>query len=153
MSRPKRPEPKSWSGLSENQQRVIAWMVENKKDHLAAIKENMVSSNTLYGMWTLARVEQWKVFYREHLRSLEPPPSPEEELQRQIDDLASLAVNVMRHTLEYGVGNATAVRAAQWVLDGVKAAHAQSRGPHIEVPHAAPDSAEKELAAVLRLVR
>jgi len=153
MMRPKQPEPTSWQGLTETQQRAIKWMVDNEKDHKEAIAAKMVSSNTAYAVWTLARIERWKGFYRDHMGSLIPPPSPEEQLQNEIDSLATLAVRVMRDTLQSGEGNSTAVRAAQWVLDGVKEARAQRNAAPLEIPNSAPDSAERELAAVLRLVR
>lgn len=153
MARPRQPEPKAWADLTHNQQRVIKWMVENDKDHLAAIAEKMVANNTVYAVWTLPRMEKWQGFYRDHLASLVPPLSAEEQLERDIDALAGLAVRVMRDTLQAGEGNSTAVRAAQWVLDGVKAARVQRATPAQQVPNSAPDSAERELAAVLRLVK
>lgn len=153
MARPRQPEPQSWSGLTDNQKRVIKWMVENDKDHKQAIAEKMVAANTVYAVWTLPRMEKWKGFYRDHVAASAPPLSDEEQLERDIDALSRLAVRVMRDTLQAGEGNATAVRAAQWVLDGVKAARAQRNAPAQQVPNSAPDSAERELAAVLRLIK
>jgi len=146
--RPRRPEPQSWLGLSDNQQRVIRWMVENDKDHKDAIKEKVVSHNTVFALWGVERIEKWKGFLHAHnLANM----TADEKFEQDLLSLKGMAVRVMRDTLQAGEGNATAVRAAQWVLDGVLAARAAKTAPN--APTFAADSAQQELAAVLRLVR
>jgi len=142
-------EPKSWDDLNANQKGVIKWMVDNNKDHTFAIKEGLSSSNTIYAVWTLPRIEEWKQFYRDHeQRKL----TIDERIDGEIESLADSAIEVMRETLVSGKGNAVAVKAAEWVLEAVLAARAQRKDAH-RAPGTVHDSAEKELAAVLRLVR
>lgn len=142
-------DPKSWDDLNHNQKGVIKWMVDNDKDHVAVIKEGLSSSNTVYAVWTLPRIEAWKQFYRDHeQRQL----TVEERIDGEIESLADNAIEVMRETLVTGKGNAVAVRAAEWVLEAILAARAQRKPAH-QAPGTVHDSAERELAAVLRLVK
>lgn len=138
----------TWEGLTDTQRNVVAWMVDNDKDHKEAVKEKMVAPATVYSVWTLARIEKWKELYRAHRQRQQ---SVLDRVDREMDSLAEEALGVMRDTLINREGNPTAVRAAQWVLDAVRATRAQK--PAHLVPNSAPDSAELELAKVLKLVK
>lgn len=141
-------EPTSWKDLTGNQKQAIAWMVDNDKDHCDLIRETKVANNTVYAVWTVARIAKWKEFYRQHLLEQEPQ---EDRLDTQIKSLGDEAIRVIRDTLVTGEGNATAVRAAQWVLEAIfedRAARKPEAPPAVQ-----PATAERELATVLQMVR
>jgi len=142
-------EASRWEDLSDVQQRAVLWLIETKGSYADLIATKLVSSNTLYAVWTVKRVEGWKQLYKTYCDENAPI---EQRTQAQIESLADSAVRCLRDTLRNGEGNATAVRAAQWVLEQVFNAHAiRTKAPPI--PNVGPNTAEKELSAVLRLVK
>jgi len=140
---------KTFAELTPLQQRVVKWMVENKKSQWDAVTEGLVSEAAV-NMWRSATIEAWCENYRNSL-----PPTPEELAARARDGLNGLlnhSLRVVQDTLTNGEGNPTSLKAAQWVLDGI---FAQVQAPKkVEpAPGMAPQNAEQELAAVLRLVK
>ena len=87
------------------------------------------------------------------MRVVSPEPEAQktpEPLEAQLESLATSAVRVVRDVLHAGEGNATALKAAQWVLTTVIEAQKEARQV---TPGVTEDVAQRELEAVLRLVR
>jgi len=141
---PNGQEPQSWEELTNAQKRLVSWMVDNEKDHRAAIAAGVTYENAVYQRWGVDNLYKWADWYR--ASKPPPPPDPVALIEAALPVLTERALQLLRETLEAGEGNATAVRAAQWTLD--KAYEFARSQPKTE----GTKQAMAELEAVLRVV-
>lgn len=141
---------KKFSELTPLQQRVVKFMVDQNRTQADAVEAGLVSQASVDG-WRASTINAWCEDYKASR------PLTREELaeraQQGINSLLDSSLRVVRDTLVNGEGQNTAVRTAQWVLEGIiaQAAPAKTATP---APGMEPQqSAEEELQSVLRLVR
>lgn len=141
------PPDASWAELSAVQKRVVKYMHENNASPWDAVAAGMCSRSSVE-KWTVKKLNAWLATYRRQL-----PPTPQElaELARgQLRSMLGDSLGVIHNTLVTGEGDATAVKTARWIIDGI-IAEAKA------IPDAQPQdgfetSGVAELAAVLQLV-
>lgn len=141
------PPDASWADLSAVQKRVVKYMHENNASPWDAVAAGMCSRSSVE-KWTVKKLNAWLATYRRQL-----PPTPQElaELARgQLRAMLGDSLGVIHNTLVTGEGDATAVKTARWIIDGI-IAEAKA------IPDAQPQdgfetSGVAELAAVLQLV-
>jgi hypothetical protein len=122
-------------------------MHENNASPWDAVAAGMCSRSSVE-KWTVKKLNAWLATYRRQL-----PPTPQElaELARgQLRSMLGDSLGVIHNTLVTGEGDATAVKTARWIIDGI-IAEAKA------IPDAQPQdgfetSGVAELAAVLQLV-
>jgi hypothetical protein len=122
-------------------------MHENNASPWDAVAAGMCSRSSVE-KWTVKKLNAWLATYRRQL-----PPTPQElaELARgQLRSMLGDSLGVIHNTLITGEGDATAVKTARWIIDGI-IAEAKA------IPDAQPQdgfetSGVAELAAVLQLV-
>lgn len=142
------PETKL-ADLTELQRKVVLYCLENDVSAWKAADAG-ICSRAAVAKWKIANVRGWIATER---RS-RPKSLVElaDEAQSSRNALLSLALRVMSEALETGEGNATAVRLAQWVIEGVVTQAASAPEPKVREGFPTPDPVS-ELADVLRLVR
>ena len=141
------PPDASWADLSSVQKRVVKYMHENNASPWDAVAAGMCSRSSVE-KWTVKKLNAWLATYRRQL-----PPTTQElaELARgQLRAMLGDSLGVIHNTLVTGEGDATAVKTARWIIDGI-IAEAKA------IPDAQPQdgfetSGVAELAAVLQLV-
>lgn len=141
------PPDASWADLSAVQKRVVKYMHENNASPWDAVAAGMCSRSSVE-KWTVKKLNAWLATYRRQL-----PPTTQElaELARgQLRAMLGDSLGVIHNTLVTGEGDATAVKTARWIIDGI-IAEAKA------IPDAQPQdgfetSGVAELAAVLQLV-
>lgn len=141
------PPDASWADLSAVQKRVVKYMHENNASPWDAVAAGMCSRSSVE-KWTVKKLNAWLATYRRQL-----PPTTQElaELARgQLRSMLGDSLGVIHNTLVTGEGDATAVKTARWIIDGI-IAEAKA------IPDAQPQdgfetSGVAELAAVLQLV-
>lgn len=141
------PPDARWADLSAVQKRVVKYMHENNASPWDAVAAGMCSRSSVE-KWTVKKLNAWLATYRRQL-----PPTPQElaELARgQLRSMLGDSLGVIHNTLVTGEGDATAVKTARWIIDGI-IAEAKA------IPDAQPQdgfetSGVAELAAVLQLV-
>jgi hypothetical protein len=122
-------------------------MHENNASPWDAVAAGMCSRSSVE-KWTVKKLNAWLATYRRQL-----PPTTQElaELARgQLRAMLGDSLGVIHNTLVTGEGDATAVKTARWIIDGI-IAEAKA------IPDAQPQdgfetSGVAELAAVLQLV-
>jgi len=141
---------KKFADLTPLQQRVVKFMVDQNKTSADAVEAGLVSQASVDG-WRASTITAWCDDYR-----ASRPLTKEELAERARDGINSLldsSLRVVRDTLVNGEGQNTAVRTAQWVLEGI-IAQAEKQKVATPAPGMEPQqSPEEELQSVLRLVR
>jgi len=135
--------------LTELQRKVVLYCLEHEVSPWKAAVDG-ICSRAAVQKWKIANVRGWiETERRSRPKTLDQLA---EEAQSSRNALLSRALRVMEETLETGEGNATAVRLAQWVIEGVVSQAATAPPPKVRDGFPTPDP-EAELADVLRLVR
>ena len=133
--------------LTPLQQALVRYMHENDCSPHDAVAAGVCSSASVE-KWRIGHIHTWLQEYRASL----PPDA--QELARQathsLNAMLGNALRVVADTLATGEGNATAVKTAQWVLEGIKAQAAAAPDPSYRTGFEPVEAAE--LAAVLKLV-
>ena len=132
--------------LTELQRRVVVWCHDTGRSPWDAAREGIVRKSTVQG-WTIPRFRRWLDLYRATL-----PKTEEERLRRELRSLVNPALRVLADTLNSGEGDATAVRAARWIVEGALAQLATEREA-VERGTSQADADAAELANVLELLR
>lgn len=135
--------------LTDLQRQVVLYCLENEVSPWKAAVDG-VCSRAAIQKWRIANVRGW--IETERRRRPKTVDQLAEEAQASRNALLSRAVRVLEETLETGEGNATAVRLAQWVIEGVVTQAAAAPPPKVRDGFPTPNP-EAELADVLRLVR
>lgn len=111
----------NWSSrkrkLTPLQVQVVVYCAEKACHPMQAVDARVVSESSI-DKWRVTEVQKWVLEYRE------AHPTAQETAERVKAQLAAMAahsIKVVQDTLTSGAGNATAFKAAQYVLDGILA--------------------------------
>jgi len=143
-----RDERTKFEKLTRKQQKLVKWLAEHP--------DAVVSDAVAAGVCSFSTADRIK---RKHLaawvgayRATLPKTAAQlaEQATEHLNGLLMPAVRVLADTLVSGEGNATAVKTAQYILDGIKAQAAAAPAPKYR--NGFEPVEEAELAAVLQLV-
>jgi len=143
-----RDERTKFEKLTRKQQHLVKWLAEHP--------DAVVSDAVAAGVCSFSTADRIK---RKHLaawvgayRATLPKTAAQlaEQATEHLNGLLMPAVRVLADTLVSGEGNATAVKTAQYILDGIRAQAAAAPAPKYR--NGFEPVEEAELAAVLQLV-
>ena len=148
MAYSKRSASTAYSDLTSKQQKLVKWLAE----HPDAVVSDAVAAGVCCQSTTdrikRAHLRAWVSAYQAAM-----PKTAQQLAEAATEHLNSLllpAVRVLSDTLLSGEGNATAVKTAQYILDGIRAQAAAAPAPKYRQGFEPVE--EAELAAVLQLV-
>jgi hypothetical protein len=138
----------AFDDLTPTQKSMVKWMHCNDGSPWDAVRAGICSKASVE-LWRVTNCQAWLKNYRDAL-----PPTPTEladQARNGINGLLGNALRVVSDTLINGQGDATAVKTAKWVVDGVlaQAAAIEAVQPR---PGMEPQDPEAELKAVLSIV-
>lgn len=138
----------AFDDLTPTQKSMVKWMHCNDGSPWDAVRAGICSKASIE-LWRISNCQAWLKNYRDSL-----PPSPEDlalTARNGINALLPNALRVVSDTLVNGQGDATAVKTAKWVVDGViaQAAAIEAAMPRHGMEAQDP---EAELKAVLSIV-
>lgn len=148
MSYVKRDERTPYDKLTSKQQLLVKWLAEHPDSSITDAVAAGVCSFCTADRIKRAHLRAWVAAYRSKM-----PKTPQQLAEQATEHLNSLlmpAVRVLADTLIAGEGNATAVKTAQYILDGIRAQAAAAPAPKYR--NGFEPVEEAELAAVLQLV-
>lgn len=141
------PPDASWAELSAVQKRVVQYMHDHDASPWDAVAAGMCSRSSVE-KWTVKKLHSWLATYRRQL-----PPTPQElaDLARgQLRSMLGDSLGLIHNTLVTGEGDATAVKTARWIVEGIMAE--ANAIPAAKTQDGFESDGVAELAAVLQLV-
>jgi len=148
MAYSKRDERTPFEELTSKQQHLVKWLAEHDGASIAEAVAAGVCCQSTADRIKRAYLWSWVKAYRAAMPKT--PAQLAEEATQQLNGLLMPAVRVLADTLAAGEGNATALKAAQYILDGIQAQAAKAPAPKYRRGFEPVE--EAELAAVLQLV-
>lgn len=143
-----RDERTPFEELTRAQQALVVWLAEHPGSTIRGAVAAGVCSLSTADRIKRDHLRAWVAAYRSGLPKT--PAQLAEEATEHLNSLLIPAVRVVADTLTAGEGNPTALKAAQYILDGIRAQAAKA--PEPKYRRGFEPVEEAELAAVLQLV-
>ena len=142
--------PRWDSGLTVLQVRTVKYCHQHDCSPIEAARAGICSVASVR-KWGVKKVERWLAAYRDQL----PPPPEElaESTRVQLNEMLGASLAVVRNTLITGEGDATAVKTARWIIEGILAEAAPVTTPDRQKGFQNSGGASSELAAAIRLIK